>query len=132
MDITNFCIFRTGSVNLPVSYGMKHLPSLPFTVALHRVNMLGLDLFIDLGFSLTYNNGQAIMRVLPTTLQMQSAPFDGLGYLMAFIHPPPMDPKLTPVIQPLRQLPLALRDGVAAKLSVHRPGWDPRDRGVPG
>ncbi|KAG7457236.1 gypsy-16 si [Solea senegalensis] len=30
----------------------------------------------------------------------------------------PVDPKVTPVIQPLRRLPLALRDGVAAKLWI--------------
>ena len=58
-----------GIVNLPDSYGKKHLPSFPFTVARQGANLLGLDLFLDLGFSLMDNSGQAIMQVLPMTLQ---------------------------------------------------------------
>ena len=106
-----------GTVKMPVSYGKKHLPSFLFSVARQGANLLGLDLFLDLGFSLMDNSGQSIMQVLPTTLQQCPALFEGIGCLTSFTHRPRVDPKVAPVIQPLRRLPLALRDGVEAELS---------------
>ena len=40
-----------------------------------------------------------------------------MGCVTAFTHRPRVDPKVTPVIQPLRRVPLAFRDGVSAELS---------------
>ncbi|KAJ8333462.1 hypothetical protein SKAU_G00414700 [Synaphobranchus kaupii] len=42
--------------------------------------------------------------------------FNGLGCLTAFNHQPLLSPEVRPVIQPLRRLPLALRDDVTAEL----------------
>lgn len=107
-----------GTINLPVSYGKKHLSSFSFTVACQGANLLGLDLFLDLGFSLMDNSGQAIMQVLPMTLQNKCPMlFEGLGCVTAFTHRPRVDPNVAPVIQPLRRVPLALRDGVSAEMS---------------
>ena len=42
--------------------------------------------------------------------------FHGLGCLSAFAHQPLINPSVKPVIQPLRRIPLALRDPVSAEL----------------
>ncbi len=39
-----------------------------------------------------------------------------MGCLTAFAHQPLLNPVIKPVIQPLRRIPLALRDGVSAEL----------------
>ena len=113
----NSTIEMVGTLHLPVRYGTTHLPSFLFHVARRGTNLLGLDLFIELGFSLMDNSGQSIMQVSPTMHQEWPALFDGLGCLTAFTHRPLVDPNVKPVIQPLRRLPLALREGVTAELT---------------
>ena len=97
----NSAIEIVGTIDLPVRYGMTHLPSFPFHVAQRGTS---LDLFISLGLSLMDNGGRAIMQVSPTMHQQWPALFDGLGSLTAFTHRPLVDPAVTPVIQPLRRL----------------------------
>ena len=65
----NSAIEIVGTIDLPVRYGTIHLPSFPFHVAQRGTNLLGLDLFIALGFSLMDNSGTAIMQVFPTMHQ---------------------------------------------------------------
>ena len=113
----NSAIEMVGTLNLPVRYGKTHLPSFPFHVAQRGTNLLGLDLFIELGFSLMDNSGRAIMQVSPTMHQQWPVLFDGLGCLTAFTHRPLVNPDVTPVIQPLRRLPLAFREGVTDELT---------------
>ena len=113
----NSAIEIVGTIDLPVRYGTIHLPSFPFHVAQRGTNLLGLDLFIALGFSLMDNSGTAIMQVFPTMHQQWPALFDGLGRLTAFTHRPLVDPAVTPVMQPLRRLPLTFREGATAELS---------------
>ncbi|KAJ8346437.1 hypothetical protein SKAU_G00278380 [Synaphobranchus kaupii] len=102
---------------MPVHYGTRYLPSFGFHVAQEGANLLDLDLFTGLGFSLRDESGTAILQVLPTVQQMWPALFDSLGCLTTFTHWPLVDPAVAPVIQPLRRLPLAFRDGVAAELT---------------
>ncbi len=42
----------TGVVKLPVQYGRKRLPEFPFYITQHGANILGLDLFLSLDFSM--------------------------------------------------------------------------------
>ncbi|KAJ8332617.1 hypothetical protein SKAU_G00424060 [Synaphobranchus kaupii] len=48
--------------------------------------------------------------------QQWPALFSGVGCLETFTHQPLLDPTVTPVIQPLRRSPLALRDDISAEL----------------
>lgn len=50
-------------VHAPVQYGNKVLPDFPFHITHHVSNIIGLDLFISLGFSLLDNKGAQIQTV---------------------------------------------------------------------
>ncbi|CAL8360015.1 unnamed protein product [Merluccius merluccius] len=73
---------------------------------------MGLDLFTGLGFTLRDGVGSAIHHVNSTWQQKCPSLFDGVGCLTAFTHRPLVNPDVSPVIQPLRRIPLALRDDV--------------------
>ncbi len=108
-------ITMLGVLHVPVRYGSKHLPSLPFYITERGANLLGLDLFTCLGFTLRDDKGSDIHHVITTWQQRWPALFDGLGWLTAFTHRPLVDPEVSPIIQPLRRIPLALRDEVTAE-----------------
>jgi len=77
---------------------------------------MGFDLFCELGSTLVDNSGAAILSVGSPWQQHWPALFSGLGCLTAFDHQPLLKPEVHPVIQPIRRLPLALRDYVTAEL----------------
>ncbi|KAI3360245.1 hypothetical protein L3Q82_014555 [Scortum barcoo] len=79
-------------------------------------NLLGFDLFCTLGFSITDNTGTSILMVTTPWQHRWPSLFAGLGCLSTFNHQPLIDPAVSPVIQPLRCLPLCLHDDVMAKL----------------
>ena len=108
--------YLLGSVAVTVSYGTRILPSFVFNVARRGANLLGLDLFMAFGFSLIDTGGAAIMTVAAGPHQKSSSLFEGLGCLSAFAHQPLLDSSVTPVLQSLRRIPLALRDGVSVEL----------------
>ena len=105
-----------GVLHVPVQYGSKHLLSFPFHIARKGANLMGLDLFTGLGFTLRDGVGSAIHHVDSTWQQKWPALFDGVGCLTAFTDRPLVNPDVSPVIQPLRQIPLALRDDVTREL----------------
>ncbi len=105
-----------GSLQVTVGYGNKMVPSFTFHVARRGANLMGLDLFSALGFSLVDKKGAAILTVSTPWQQKWPSLFEGLGCLTAFAHHPLLNPTIKPVIQPLRRIPLALRDGVSAEL----------------
>ncbi len=111
-------ITMLGVLHVPVRYGSKHLPSFPFYITERGANLLGLDLFTRLGFTLRDDIHSDIHHVTTTWQQRWPALFDGLGCLTAFTHRPLVDPEVSPVIQPLRRIPLALQDEVAAELQM--------------
>ncbi|KAG1956975.1 retrotransposable element [Pimephales promelas] len=102
-----------GVLHVPVHYGSKHLPSFPFHIARRGANLLGLDLFTGLGFTLRDDAGSDIHHITSTWQQRWPALFDGLGCLSAFTHRPLVNPEVPPVIQPLRRIPFALRDEIS-------------------
>ncbi len=88
----------------------------PFYITKHGANILGLDLFLSLDFSLHDNNGATILQVDSPWQTQFPALFSGLGCLSAFSHKPLLNPDVPPVIQPLRRVPLAMRDKVTTEL----------------
>lgn len=105
-----------GLIHAPVQYGNKALVNFPFHITRHGSNILGLDLFMSLDFSLLDNEGTQILTVSCPWQQEWPTLFEGLGCLTAFTHQPLLDPIVKPVIQPLRRIPLALREDVTAEL----------------
>ncbi len=103
-------------IHAPVQYGNKTLPNFPFHITRHGSNILGLDLFMSLDFSLLDNKGAQILTVSCPWQQEWPMLFEGLGCLAAFTHQPLLDPTVKPVIQPLRHTPLAMREEVTAEL----------------
>ncbi|RXN09940.1 gypsy-16 si [Labeo rohita] len=77
---------------------------------------MGLDLFSALGFALVDTEGAAVFTVTAPWQQQRPTLFKGLGCLTSFMHQPLIDHFITPIIQPLRRIPLALREGVSAEL----------------
>ena len=94
-----------GSLQLPVKYGDKTLPLFRFNIARHGTNLLGLDLFNSLGFTLLDQAGSEIHTVAIPWQQQWPMLFSGVGCLDVFAHQPLLDPQVTPVIQPLRRSP---------------------------
>ncbi|KAL0194770.1 hypothetical protein M9458_008342, partial [Cirrhinus mrigala] len=77
---------------------------------------MGLDLFSALGFALVDTEGAAVLTVTAPWQQQRPTLFKGLGCLTSFMHQPLIDHSITLIIQPLRRIPLALREGVSAEL----------------
>ncbi|KAF3842944.1 hypothetical protein F7725_001793 [Dissostichus mawsoni] len=109
-------IGMAGTITFAVRYGTKALPAFTFQVSHQGANLMGFDLFCELGFTLVDNSGAAILSVGSPWHQRWPALFSGLGCLTAFDHQPLLKPEVHPVIQPIRRLPLALRDDVTAEL----------------
>lgn len=107
-----------GVLRVPVHYGSKHLLSFPFHIARRGANLLGLDLFTALGFTLRDDAGSDIQHITSSWQQKWPVLFDGLGCLTAFTHRPLTKPDVPPVIQPLRRIPLALREDVTQELGT--------------
>lgn len=105
-----------GSIKLAVGYGNKVVSSFLFQVSRRGANLMGLDLFSALGFSLVDTKGTAILAVTTSWQQKWPLLFEGLGCLTTFAHQPLLNPDIKPVIQPLRRIPLALRDDVTTEL----------------
>ena len=106
-----------GMFSSAVRYGSKTVPSFTFQVASHGANLMGLDLFTELGFVLMDYSGLTIHHVDSLWSQQWPGLFADLGCLTAFNHQPILNPDVRPVIQPLRRVPLAMRDEVAGELN---------------
>ena len=105
-----------GQLYLPVRYTSTTVDRFPFHITRRGENIMGLDLFLSLGFTLQDNNGTRILQVDSPWQQSRPDLFNGLGCLTSFIHKPLLDHSVPPVVQPLRRVPLALRDGVTQEL----------------
>lgn len=106
-----------GLVTLPVKY--NNLPSFSFDFYVTRKgsNLLGLDLFDRLGFRIL-EAGQ-----MPSQVQLVDGVgsrwkniLTGLGEVKGFSHRPAIREDVLPVQQPLRRLPLSLREEVSEEL----------------
>ena len=107
-----------GTIQPPVCCCTKHLTVFSFHIARRGANLLGLDLFTRLGFSLMDASGSAVLQVASPWQQKWPILFNGLGCLTTITQQPLLDSTVTPFIQPLRRILLALRDEVAAELKL--------------
>ncbi len=69
-----------GLIHAPVQYDNKALPNFPFHITRHGSNILGLDLFMSLDFSLLDNKGAQILTVSGPWQQEWPMLFEGLGW----------------------------------------------------
>ena len=112
----NSRITLVGSLTCAVRHGNKCVPAFTFQVAQHGANLMGLDLITSLGFTFLDSSGATIFHVGSPWEQRWPQLFSGLGGISAFTHQPLLRTDRHPVIQPLRRIPLALRDDVTAEL----------------
>ena len=113
----NSKIDLVASLSCPVRHGNTSLATFTFQVARHGANLMGLDLITSLGFTFMDSGGATIHQVSSPWEQRWPALFSGLGCISAFTHQPLLRKDIHPVIQPLRRIPLALRDDVSAELT---------------
>ncbi|KAJ8375504.1 hypothetical protein SKAU_G00060840 [Synaphobranchus kaupii] len=105
-----------GVACLPVEYNCQHAPDAKFYITRTGANIMGLDLFHALNFSLTDAGGLRVLQVTTSWPDRHPKLFEGLGCMSGFIHQPTADSSVRPVIQPLRRIPPALRDAVEEEL----------------
>ncbi|KAM9314785.1 LOW QUALITY PROTEIN: sodium channel and clathrin linker 1-like [Pholidichthys leucotaenia] len=101
-----------GTADFKVTCGSKRVPSFTFQVA-HQ----GTDLLGQLGFSKTDPGGSRVLSVGSDWRLRWLKLFEGLGRIDAFHHRPLENENITPKIQPLKRLPLALWAEVSAELN---------------
>lgn len=109
-------ISTLGVARLPVKYDHQSVPEAEFCITQRGANIMGLDLFLSLGFTGTDARGLRLLQLGAAWPDRYPHLFNGLGHVSAFVHQPTVDPSIRPVIQPLRRIPLALRDRVEAEL----------------
>lgn len=109
-------ISTLGVARLPVSYDQQCAPDTKFCITRKGANIMGLDLFLALGFTVSDARGLQVLQVTASWPDRYPQLFSGLGHMKGFVHQPTVDTAVRPVIQPLRRIPLALRDAVEAEL----------------
>lgn len=112
----NAPISTLGVACLPVEYNCQRAPDAKFYITRTGANIMGLDLFHALNFSLTDAGGLRVLQVTTSWPDRHPKLFEGLGCMSGFVHQPTLDSSVRPVIQPLRRIPLALRDAVGEEL----------------
>ncbi len=109
-------ISTLGVARLPVRYDQQCAPDTKFCITRKGANIMGLDLFLTLGFTVSDARGLQVLQVAASWPDRYPQLFNGLGLIKGFVHQPTVDLAVRPVIQPLRRIPLALRDAVEAEL----------------
>ena len=111
-----------GYLEFSVSYNSRSLNNCRFFVTKQGDCVMGRDLFDALGFRIqepdtTINHVQIGVSSL-SKVQLTDFPslLKSWGTIKGFQHEPRVDPSIKPIRQPLRRLPLALRDSVSAEL----------------
>ncbi|PAA56643.1 hypothetical protein BOX15_Mlig004385g26 [Macrostomum lignano] len=105
-----------GKVELPVTFNGIRTEA-TFYVADKGANILGRDLFQALGFKI-FQGDNRVMSISETTIERDfPGIFDGLGRSKSFIHRTKIDASVKPVSQPMRKLPIGLKDEVTSEIS---------------
>lgn len=91
---------------------MATRPYFPFHITRHGSNILGLDVFMSLDFSLLDNKGAQILTVSCPWQQEWPTLFVGLVCLTAFTYQPLSDPTIKPAIQPPNLTAFIMHTGV--------------------
>ena len=111
-------IYLVGSITVSVRHGTGVLPFFVFNVARRGGEFNGTGFVHGIGIYIPQHEGAAIMTVAARLHQRWASLFEGLGCLSALAHQPTIDPSVTPVVQRLNRIPLALRDGVSVELQL--------------
>ncbi len=90
----NAAITIMGSVLLPVKYGGQALQMFKFHVSHHGANLMGLGMFLALGFTIQDDSGTVMMTVTTLIQHKYPALFHGLGCLTSFAHQQLIDAKV--------------------------------------
>jgi hypothetical protein len=128
----NVPIFCRGYFEASVALQGVHLQSFRFYVTERGDNLMGMDLFVALGFKVTgphplevdrvssplnAASEVAVNRVSSISLADYPVLCKSFGILKGFQHKPHVDHSVRPVRQPMRRLALALRDPVSAEIN---------------
>ncbi|ROI15715.1 hypothetical protein DPX16_20253 [Anabarilius grahami] len=112
----HFPISTLGVARLPVRYDQQCAPAIKFCITRKGANIMGLDLFLALSFTVSDARGLHVLQFATSWPDRYPQLFNGLGHMTGFVHQPTVDLSVRPIIQPLRRIPLALRDVVEAEL----------------
>jgi hypothetical protein len=105
-----------GCIRCSVQYGDVILHNFTFYVATSGRSVMGIDLFEALGFKMISPAGATISAETSVTLSQYPEILKEFGCIRDYQHRPMINSSVTPVGQPLRRLPLTLRDEVTAEL----------------
>jgi hypothetical protein len=106
-----------GKVLLSVRHGSTSVDAIPFFATSSGTDIMGVDLFDALGFHIVMGVDQSLQYISETPWRQRwSQVFDGVGAVRGYEHEPLVNPAIKPVMQPLRRIPLALRDEVSEEL----------------
>ncbi len=112
-------IATVGCMSATVQYGDVIVPDFQFYVSASGRSIIGVDLFDALGFKVTDPLDAHIASVehgTSVTLQQYPELTKEFGCITGYQHRPVVNQTIAPVRQPLRRLPLSLRDEVSAEL----------------
>ncbi|KAE8293024.1 hypothetical protein D5F01_LYC08117 [Larimichthys crocea] len=87
-----------------------------FCITQKEGNIMGLDLFLALGFAVTDARGLHVLQVTVSWPDRYPQLFKRLGRMSGFVHQLIADLSVRPVIQPLQHIPLVLCDVLEAEL----------------
>ena len=105
-----------GVANLPVKYDDQSIQNFPFFIAKRGSSLMGIDLFNKLGFQISRNGATVNSVDLQSVEDQFPQLFTGFGKIVTFEHRPRVDPKIAPVSQNYRRLPLTVRTEVSKEL----------------
>ena len=124
-----------GRVKLSVRYRECRLPEFQFNVTASGTDILGLDLFDALGFQICWEQQELASHTLQSVEMLETVEdkairedfeeqvaygFQRIREAKYFVHCPLLNAAVPPVIQPLRRLPLAMREDVSKELKGRR------------
>ena len=114
-------ISSLGRMHCTVQYKDVVLPNFEFYVSASGRSVMGVDLFDALGFKVFDPRDTHISVVdqqSQSSVSLRQFPelVSGFGCIKGYQHRPMVNQAVTPVRQPLRRLPLTLRDEVSAEL----------------
>ena len=126
VNITSYtgnAIHNRGTTELPVRYHTRELLKFPFVIVDNGENLMGVDLFDALGFSIQKPETVASVKSGHTEMHDRLlAQYPSLLHstreqmIKGFTHYPRIDPTVPPKAQKFRRIPLALNDEVCAEI----------------
>jgi hypothetical protein len=110
-----------GQVLVRVTFRDAEVTDFPFVAVRSGTDAIGADLIQHLQFKLVDKAGQEVLKVtdrsLPSWLPHRYEQLtEGLGKIKGFEHRPRVNPAVAPVSQPMRKLPLSMKEPVKQEI----------------